>query len=73
MLFDIQCCLKFNAVWGLRQTQAHLQPLLFRASVQQFLDEVVAEGIHHELNEVVQHLREHQGNGSSTALVKLAL
>ena len=55
------------------QTQAHLQPLLFRASVQQFLDEVIAKGVHHELNQVVQHLGEHQRYGSSAALIELAL
>ncbi len=55
------------------QTQGHLQSLLFRASVQQFLDEVIAKGVHHELNQVVQHLREHQRYGSSAALIKLAL
>lgn len=51
----------------------YLQALLLRAPVQQFLDEVIAKGVHHELYEVVQHLREHHCNGGSPALIKLAL
>ena len=52
---------------------SHLQALLLRTPVQQLLDEVVAKGVHHQLNQVVQHLREHQRYGSSTALIKLTL
>lgn len=51
----------------------YLQALLLRAPVQQLLDEVVAKGVHHELYQVVQHLREHHANGGCSALVKLAL
>lgn len=34
----------------------HLAPLLRRAHVQQLLKEVVAEGVHHQLRELVAHL-----------------
>ena len=42
-----------------RRSAADLQALLLRTPIQQLLNEVVAEGVHHQLNEVVQNLREH--------------
>ncbi len=52
---------------------AHRKALLLGAPVQELLDEVVAEGVHHELDEVLQHFRQHRLDGRSPALIKLAL
>lgn len=51
----------------------YLQPLFLRTPVQQFLNEVVAKGVYHQLYQVVQHLREHHSNGGCPAFIKLAL
>ena len=51
----------------------YLQPLLLGAPVQQLLDEVVTKGVHHQLYQVVQHLREDHGNGGRPSLIKLTL
>ena len=51
----------------------HLKALVLRAAVQQLLSEIIAEGVGHEVYEIVQDLREHLGNCLGAPLVKLAL
>ncbi len=50
-----------------------LQALRLVATVEELLDEVVAEGVHHQLCQVVQYLRQHTRHRLRAALVKFAL
>ena len=53
--------------------QSCLEALVLRTPVKQLLDEVIAEGVHHQLHQVVQDLREDLPNGPGATLIKLAL
>mmetsp|Transcript_21815 Transcript_21815/g.52132 ORF Transcript_21815/g.52132 Transcript_21815/m.52132 type:complete len:218 (-) Transcript_21815:99-752(-) len=50
-----------------------LQPLLLRAAIQELLDEVVPEGVHHECDEMLEDLRKDDADCRRPAVVKLAL
>ena len=62
--------LVLDAVMG---NAPHLEALLLVAAVQHLLDQVVAEGVHHQLNQVGQHLRQHQRHRRGPGLVEFAL
>ena len=55
------------------EEQSCLEALVLRTPVKQLLDEVIAEGVHHQLHQVVQDLREDLPNGPGATLIKLAL